>query len=93
MLESPRKILVVLLWVIAVCDRAAQAQSPTKPNIVFILADDLGYGNIGVQGAKHPTPNLHRMAREGVRLTNFYTAGNVCTPTRSSADWCKQPGR
>lgn len=63
-----------------------QLTEPTAPppNLILILCDDLGYADIGVQGAKHPTPNLDRMAAEGVRLTNFYSAANVCTPTRAS---------
>jgi arylsulfatase A len=59
--------------------------SPTrKPNIVLILADDLGYGDLGVQGARLiRTPNLDRMAAEGARLTTFYASANVCTPSRA----------
>jgi arylsulfatase A-like enzyme len=55
------------------------------PNIVIILADDLGYGDLGCYG--HPsirTPNLDRMAREGMRFTDFYAAAEVCTPSRTS---------
>jgi arylsulfatase A len=55
-----------------------------KPNIVLILADDLGYGDLGVQGARLiRTPNLDRMAAEGARLTTFYASANICTPSRA----------
>jgi len=55
-----------------------------KPNIVLILADDLGYGDLGVFGnGMIRTPNIDRMAAEGVRLTNFYASANVCTPSRA----------
>ena len=56
-----------------------------KPNIVFILADDLGYADLSCYGATEiETPNLDRMAKEGVRFTNFYAPACVCTPSRAS---------
>ena len=54
------------------------------PNIIVILADDLGYGDLGCDGGKIiKTPNLDRMAAEGVRLTDFYASANICTPSRA----------
>lgn len=57
-----------------------------KPNIVVILADDLGYGDVGCYNkeSKVPTPNLDRMAREGVRFTDGHAPSTVCTPSRYS---------
>ncbi len=57
-----------------------------KPNILFILADDLGYGDVGCYNAesKVPTPNLDRMAQEGMRFTDAHSPSTVCTPTRYS---------
>ncbi len=56
-----------------------------KPNIIYILADDLGYGDLSCYGQKHfQTPNLDRMAREGMRFTQHYAGTTVCAPSRSS---------
>ena len=61
----------------------AVAQTP-KPNIVFILADDLGYGEIGCYGQKLiQTPHIDRLAAEGMRFTQFYAGNTVCAPSRS----------
>lgn len=55
-----------------------------RPNIVWIMADDLGYGDLGCYGQKViKTPNLDRMAREGMRFTQFYAGATVCAPSRS----------
>ncbi len=60
-------------------------KSPTKPNVVLIIMDDLGYGDIGSYGARDArTPNIDRLAREGVRLTNAYANAPNCTPTRAA---------
>jgi arylsulfatase A len=57
---------------------------PRKPNFVIILADDLGYGDIEAYGTKAiRTPHLDRLAQEGVRFTDFYASGNVCSPSRA----------
>jgi arylsulfatase A len=63
---------------------AAGAGAQARPNIVVILADDLGYGDVGAfnPGGRIPTPHLDRLAREGMRLTDAHTASAVCTPTR-----------
>ena len=54
-----------------------------KPSIIFILADDLGYGDLGCYGqAKIKTPNLDRLAAEGMRFTSFYAGSTVCAPSR-----------
>ena len=75
-----------LLLASADCLDASGGEHPTdrKPNIVFILADDLGYGDLGCCGQKLiRTPNLDRMAAEGLRFTQFYAGSTVCAPSRS----------
>ena len=59
------------------------AQTPPPPNIVVILADDLGYGDLSCFGSSIPTPNLDRMAKEGIRFRSFYAASPVCSPSRA----------
>lgn len=61
-----------------------QAQSKRKPNVIFILADDLGYGNVKSfnPNSKIPTPNLDRLAGEGIKFTRFYSGNTVCAPSR-----------
>ena len=62
---------------------AAFAQTAPRPNVLLILIDDMGYADIGCFGAKDiRTPHIDRLAREGVRLTDCYSNGPVCTPTR-----------
>lgn len=73
------RILLFLLLAVVV---AHSAERP--PNLIFILADDLGYGELGCFGAKDiSTPNLDRMAAEGMKFTRFYAGSTVCAPSRS----------
>ncbi len=56
-----------------------------KPNIIYILADDLGYGDIGCYGQEHiQTPNIDKMAKQGIRFTQHYAGNTVCAPSRCS---------
>jgi arylsulfatase A len=56
---------------------------PRRPNVIVIMADDLGYGDISCQGAStYETPNLDRLAAEGIRFTSGYCSASTCTPTR-----------
>ncbi len=62
----------------------ARAPAPVHPNIVLILADDLGYGDLGCYGQKRiATPNLDRLAAQGIRFTQFYAGSTVCAPSRN----------
>ena len=76
---------VLFLLIASAAFSADTTAEKKKPNFVIILADDLGYGDLGCYG--HPsirTPNLDRMAAEGVRFTDFYVAAEVCTPSRAA---------
>lgn len=78
---SMRLFLQLILLVVG-CSQLAAA---TPPNVIIIYADDLGWGDLGCYG--HPnirTPNLDRMAAEGMRFTEFYSAAEVCTPSRAA---------
>ena len=70
------------------------AAGAAKPNIIFILADDLGWADLGCYGSTfHETPNLDRLAAQGMRFTAGYAACPVCSPTRASIMTGKYPVR
>ncbi len=74
------------ILVLALCAFGAlRLRAGQRPNIVFLLADDLGYADLGCYGAKDiRTPHIDRLARAGVRFTQFYSNGPECTPTRTA---------
>jgi arylsulfatase A len=69
------------------------AAPAATPNIVFIFCDDLGFGDLGSYGSKIRTPNLDRLAAEGVRFTNFCSADPVCSPSRAALLTGRYPTR
>ena len=80
-----RATLAMLMLLAAVPLSAQQATREPGPNVVLIITDDVGYGDLGSYGAPDiKTPNIDRLAREGVRFTDFYSNGAVCTPTRTA---------
>ena len=90
---KPSTAISLLCWGVATTgfvsfaaadSRSKTSPTPRLPNILFILADDLGYGDIGCYNkeAKVPTPNLDRLAREGLRFTDAHSPSTVCTPAR-----------
>src|SRR5688500_1316492 len=77
----PRTLITILSALLASIAIAGGAAA--KPNVIFILADDLGYGDLGSFGqTRIQTPNLDRMAAEGVRFTQAYAGSTVCAPSR-----------
>lgn len=89
------KRLALILFVALLAGGAALAAEPVKhPNVIIILADDLGYGDLACFGhPKFKTPNLDRMAAEGARLTHFNTPAPFCAPTRASLMTGRYPFR
>ncbi|GMV98695.1 MAG: N-acetylgalactosamine-6-sulfatase [Phycisphaerae bacterium] len=84
-----------LLFLLLVCGQgvAGLAADAARPNIVFILADDLGYGDLGCYGQKHiRTPHIDRLASEGMRFTAHYSGNNVCAPSRCVLMTGRHPG-
>ncbi len=68
--------------------------SPERPNVILIMCDDLGWGDVGFNGNKEvKTPNLDRLAAKGITLSRFYSAGPVCSPTRASCLTGRNPFR
>ena len=91
----------VVGWIgLALAAMNAVAAEPlvSKPNIVFILADDIGYGDLSCYGAKHAkTPHLDRLAAQGCRFTDAHSPASTCTPTRAALltgrySWRQEPG-
>lgn len=76
--------LASLLILTAAYAPTAIAQQQKPPNIIFIIADDLGYGNLTAYNPAHkvPTPNIDRLAKEGTKFTRFYSGSTVCAPSR-----------
>lgn len=84
MMKLTFKITVTLLvGILATSNLIAQKSPQKKPNIVLIMADDLGYGDIGTFGAKDiRTPNIDKLAENGLKFTSFYSTSPVCSPSR-----------
>src|ERR1051325_7021111 len=85
----------VKLLILLVLAGSIEAANIKRPNILFILADDLGYMDIGANNPKtfYETPNIDRLAKSGMRFTAGYSACCVCSPTRASIMTGKYPQR
>src|SRR3954463_13026645 len=83
----------VSILALAIFSLASLASAADRPNIVFLLADDLGYGDIGAFGqTKIRTPNLDKLATEGMKLTMHYGGHKICAPSRCAVMSGKHPG-
>ena len=77
-------VLIILTSIVSKND-TIQSRTEKKPNVIVFIADDFGYGSTNIYGAQEAlikTPNVNKLAKEGVKFTNAYTTGSVCTPTR-----------
>jgi arylsulfatase A-like enzyme len=85
MLRNIKCFVIVFLSFFAMACNLPQKGKDKKPNFVLIFTDDQGYGDLGCFGGEHVyTPNIDKMAEEGARLTNFYVAAPLCTPSRAA---------
>lgn len=85
--------LILWLWSCTIVIVKAQSTTVNRQNIIIILADDLGYGDLGCFGSTViKTPNLDQLAQEGVRLTQFYSGSTVCAPSRAALMTGKHTG-
>ena len=84
--NPPMKLLRYILYCgLGLLPAMVRAEEPAKPNILFILVDDYGIKDVGIEGSKfYETPNIDALARSGMRFTQGYSACCVCSPSRAS---------
>ncbi len=79
-----KKLILHIILVILLLPVNAYPQSP-RPNIIYIMTDDMGYGDLSSYGQKkYTTPHLDKLALQGIKFINAYAAGPLCTPTRTA---------
>src|SRR5579863_839880 len=77
-LATVRILLLIAILINTLQFNAIGADPPLRPNVVLILADDLGFSDLGCYGSEIATPNLDRLAAKGLRFTQFYNAARCC---------------
>lgn len=82
--------ILLISILITSCNKQKKSESKSRPNIIVIMADDLGYSDLGCYGGEIETPNLDKLAKGGIRFTQFYNAARCC-PTRASLLTGKYP--
>ena len=85
-------IIVVIVVTLCACISGEKSGSIQRPNIIIIMADDLGWNDVGFHGSEIKTPSLDKLALEGMELTRFYSAP-ICGPTRAGLMSGKYPDR
>ena len=85
MIKQPYLILILFAIMMSSCQATTDNEEKSKPNFLFILADDLGYHDLSVMGSNYyETPNIDRIANEGITFTDGYATCQVCSPSRAS---------
>ena len=88
-----RPLILLAAAVVSLFHCASASAAPRPPNVIFIIADDLGYGDLGCYGQRRiQTPHLDRMAAEGMRFTQHYSGNAVCAQSRCVLMTGKHPG-
>jgi arylsulfatase A-like enzyme len=83
--QIPFKFFCLFALLVCFADVQGQKKNENRPNIVFILADDLGYGDVGPYGQRYiQTPNIDKLAKGGMKFTDFYAGSTVCAPSRAA---------
>jgi arylsulfatase A-like enzyme len=78
-------IIILVAWSLTMSSCTSTALGQEKPNVIYILVDDLGYGDLGCYGQDRiKTPNIDRLAAEGIRFTRHYAGSTVCAPSRAA---------
>lgn len=95
MINKRSILLAIAIAAITIWKEQATAQAPdNRPNIIYILTDDMGYGDVGCFGGKFvPTPNIDRLAANGRKFTHFYSAAAICSPSRAGFITGNYPAR
>ena len=89
-----KQILYVILLIVSISCNIEKDNNAISPNIVFIFADDLGYGDLSSYGASDiKTPNIDFIGKNGIKFTDFYSASSVCTPSRAGMLTGRYPQR
>ncbi len=95
-INMARNLYFFLLFIVAPlfsCERGDKPQSKDAPNILLIIADDLGYGDLECYGGIANTPNLNKLAKNGIRFTDFYAAAPNCSPSRAGLMTGRNPAQ
>ena len=89
-----RKIKLLFLFVLFLLSCNTNKSTDPRPNVILLLADDLGYNELGSYGQEFiATPNLDQLAKDGLRFTNFYAGNAACAPSRAVLLTGKDPAK